>query len=36
MLIGGAAIASGAVSMAAVYAWRHTIRRPRRHTEVPA
>jgi hypothetical protein len=33
--VGGAAIASG-VSVAAVYAIRHTVRRPRRHTEVPA
>ena len=33
--VGGAAIASG-VSVAAVYALRHTVRRPRRHTEVPA
>jgi hypothetical protein len=33
--VGGAALASG-VSMAAVYAWRHASRRPRRHTEVPA
>src|SRR6187399_39122 len=29
--VGGAAIASG-VSVAAVYALRHTVRRPRRHT----
>lgn len=35
MLIGGAAIASG-VSMAAVYAWRHAARRPRRGSGVPA
>jgi hypothetical protein len=33
--VSGAAIASG-VSVAAVYAWRHTVRRPRRHTGVPA
>jgi len=33
--VGGAAIASG-VSVAAVYALRHSVRRPRRHTEVPA
>jgi hypothetical protein len=33
--VGGAAIASG-VSVAAVYAIRHTVRRPRRHNEVPA
>jgi hypothetical protein len=33
--VSGAAIASG-VSVAAVYAWRHTVRRPRRHSEVTA
>ena len=35
VLLGGAALASG-VSMAAVYAWRHAARRPRRGTGVPA
>jgi hypothetical protein len=33
--VSGAAIASG-VSVAAVYAWRHAVRRPRRHTGVTA
>jgi hypothetical protein len=36
MLLGGAAIAASGVSMAAVYAWRHAARRPRRRGEVTA